>query len=205
MCRKSKRKLCKLLDWQNLVIKSFLLISFGAMLSQLVLFQKYFEFFPLKKDRCCESYIARIFQWLSYLDTFTETSKAPDEAVAAVNLGEQGPNSVSESVSYPEATTIQQIVGDTVSSGRENGKKSREPRISETIIIYWMMVRVQALLCCFPCTELKLSQLHVITPPRNSVNIPAFLHFKVSWWAVLHFWKADCSMSNSGMRHGNEY
>ena len=66
--------------------------------------------------------IARIFQWLSYLDTFTETSTAPDQAVAAVNLSEQGPSSVSESISYPDATTIQHIVGDAVSSGRESGK-----------------------------------------------------------------------------------
>ena len=69
------------------------------------------------------------------MDTFTETSTAPDQAVEAVNLGEQGPSSVSESVSYPDATTIQHIVSDAVSSGGENGKKSREPRISETIII----------------------------------------------------------------------
>ena len=106
------------------------------MYSQLVLSQKYIEFFPLKKDRCHESYIARILQWLSYLDTFTETSTAPDQAVAAVNLDEQGPSSVSESVSCPGATIIQHIVGDAVSSGRENGKKSREPRISETSVFY---------------------------------------------------------------------
>ena len=68
------------------------------------------------------------------MDTFTETFTAPDQA-AAVNLGEQGPSSVSESVSYPDATTIQHIVSDTVSSGRENGKKSRKARISETIIL----------------------------------------------------------------------
>ena len=72
---------------------------------------------------------------MTYLDTFTETSRAPDQAVAAVNLGEQGPSSVSESVSYPDVTTIQYIVSDTVSSGRENGKKSRKPIISETIVI----------------------------------------------------------------------
>ena len=69
------------------------------------------------------------------LDTFTETPTAPDQAVAAVNLGEERPSSVSESVSYPDATTIQPIVGDAVSSGGENGKKSRKPRISETIIL----------------------------------------------------------------------
>ena len=61
---------------------------------------------------------------------------APDQAVAADNLGEQGPRSISEAVSHPDVTTIQQhIVGDVVSSGRENGKKSRKPRISETIIL----------------------------------------------------------------------
>ena len=69
------------------------------------------------------------------MDTFIETSTAPDQAVAVVNLGEQGPSSVSESVSYPDATTIQHIVSDTVSSGRENGKKSRKLRISEPVII----------------------------------------------------------------------
>ena len=72
---------------------------------------------------------------MSYLNTFTETSTAPDQAVAAVNLGEQGPSSVSESVSYPDVRTIQHIVGDAVSSGRENGKKSRKPRISKTIML----------------------------------------------------------------------
>ena len=56
------------------------------------------------------------------MDTFTETSTAPDQPVAAVNLGEQGPCSVSQSVSYPNTTTIQHIVGDAVSSGGENGK-----------------------------------------------------------------------------------
>ena len=69
------------------------------------------------------------------MDTLTEISTAPDQAVEAVNLGEQGPFSVLESVSYPDATAIQHIVGDVVSSGRENGKKSRKPRISETIIL----------------------------------------------------------------------
>ncbi|XP_015767989.1 PREDICTED: uncharacterized protein LOC107346689 isoform X2 [Acropora digitifera] len=49
----------------------------------------------------------------------------PDQAVAAVNLGQQGPSSVSESVSYPDATTIQPIVGDAVSSGRENVSSDR--------------------------------------------------------------------------------
>ena len=41
-----------------------------------------------------------------------------------------------------------------------------------------MMVHVQALLSCFPFTELKLSEVHVTTPLRNAVNIPAFLHFR---------------------------
>ena len=52
----------------------------------------------------------------------------PDEALSAVNLGGQGPSSVSEAVLHPDRTTIQQqIVGDVVRSGRENGKKSRKP------------------------------------------------------------------------------
>ena len=33
-----------------------------------------------------------------------------------------------------------------------------------------MMVHVQALLCCFPRTELKLLQLHVTTPLKNAIN-----------------------------------
>ena len=75
-----------------------------------------------------------------------------DQAVAAVNLGEQGPSSISEAVVHPDQATdiVQQhIVGDVVSSGRENGKKSRKPcknlRIHD---IDRMMVHVQALLYC---------------------------------------------------------
>ena len=61
----------------------------------------------------------------------------PDEALSAVNLGGQGPSSVSEAVLHPDRTTIQQqIVGDVVSSGRENGKKSRKPRISEPLLFF---------------------------------------------------------------------
>jgi len=70
------------------------------------------------------------------LDTFTETSTAPDQAVVAVDLGEQGPTSSSEAVSHPCLTTMQQhMLGDVVSSGRENGKKSKKQRISEFIIL----------------------------------------------------------------------
>ena len=61
-----------------------------------------------------------------------------DEAVAAVKLGEQGPTSISEVVArHPEQITVvqQHIVGDVVSSGGENGKKSRKPRISESMIL----------------------------------------------------------------------
>ena len=111
------------------------------------------------------------------MDTFTETSTAQDQAFKVVNLVEQGPSSVLESVSYPDVRTIQHIVGDAVSQGRENGKQSRKPRISETIILN--DGSCQALLCCLPCTELKLSQFHVTTPLRNAVNVSAFLHFNV--------------------------
>ena len=72
--------------------------------------------------------------------------------------------------------------------------------------LYWMIVRVQALLCCFSWTELKLSQLHVTTPLRNAVNVPAFWHFQVrpgELFSILK--KPECSMSNSGLRHRNGY
>ena len=68
------------------------------------------------------------------MDTFTETSTAPDQAVIAVNSTdhEQGSSSISEADFHSNLTTIQQyIVGDGVSSGRENGKMLRKPRISE--------------------------------------------------------------------------
>ena len=56
-----------------------------------------------------------------------------DPAVAAVNLGKQGPSSISEAVSLPGLTTIQQrIVDDGVSSGKGNGKKAR---ISKSVIL----------------------------------------------------------------------
>ena len=60
-----------------------------------------------------------------------------DQAVATVNLGEQGPSSISEAVVHPDQTTVvqQHIVGDVVSSGRENGKKSKKPRISGSMIL----------------------------------------------------------------------
>ena len=70
------------------------------------------------------------------MGTFTETSTAPDQAVVAVNLGEQGPSSMPEAVAHPDidlTTKNQHIVGDVVSLGRENGKKSRKPRSPEFI------------------------------------------------------------------------
>ena len=70
------------------------------------------------------------------MGTFTETSKAPDQAVVAVNMGEQGPSSISEAVALPDLTTKNQhIVDDVVSSDRENGKKSRKPRSPEFIVL----------------------------------------------------------------------
>ena len=70
------------------------------------------------------------------MGTFTETSTAPDQAVVAVNLGEQGPSSISEAVVLPDLTTKNQhIVGDEMSSDRENGKKSRKPRSPEFIVL----------------------------------------------------------------------
>ena len=59
-----------------------------------------------------------------------------DQTLAAVNLGEEELSSISEAVVHPDQTTVvqQHIVGDVVSSGRENGKKSRKPRIAEFMI-----------------------------------------------------------------------
>ena len=70
------------------------------------------------------------------MDTFTETSTAPDQAVIAVDADdhEQGPSSISETDFHPNLTTIQQyFVDDRVSSGRENGETSRKPRVSVRI------------------------------------------------------------------------
>ena len=107
-------------------------------------------------------------------------SKSPDQAVAAVNLREQRPSSVLASVSYPEARTIQLIVGDAVSSSRGNGKKSREPGTSETIIL-------NDSLCASITGTLLFSLYRVKTftaPCHYSFKkciqcILAFLHFKV--------------------------
>ena len=49
----------------------------------------------LLKGRNIESCIVGIFQWLSYLDTITMTSTAP-QATAASNMGEQGPSAIQE-------------------------------------------------------------------------------------------------------------
>ena len=68
----------------------------------------------------------------------------PDQAVAAISLGEHGSSSILEAVFHPVRTTAQQhIVGDVVNSGRENGKKSRKPRISESMIlnVAWFMCK----------------------------------------------------------------
>ena len=57
----------------------------------------------------------------------TETTTDPDQAVVAVNLGEQGPSSISEAVLHLDLRRMQRhSVGYVVSSGREKGKKSRK-------------------------------------------------------------------------------
>ena len=67
---------------------------------------------------------------------FFPVGKAPDQAVVAVNLVEQGPSSISEAVAHPDLTTKnQRFVGDVVRLGRENGKKSRKPRSPEFIVL----------------------------------------------------------------------
>ncbi|XP_044166043.1 uncharacterized protein LOC114950260 [Acropora millepora] len=63
------------------------------------------------------------------LEMIKETSIVADQAVAAVNLGEQGPSSIPEAVVHPDQTTVvqQHIVGDLVSSRRENEIKRKGP------------------------------------------------------------------------------
>ncbi|XP_067024623.1 uncharacterized protein [Acropora muricata] len=80
---------------------------------------------------------AETYQWEGQCNTLVEkmlemikeTFTAPDQAVAAVNLGEQGPSLVLQPVTHPGATTIQHIVGDAVSSGRENVIQRKRPKI----------------------------------------------------------------------------
>ena len=85
----------------------------------------------------------------------TETSTAPGQGVVAVNLGQQGPSSISEAAFHPDLTTMQRhIVGDVVGSGRENGKKSRKPRISEFIILNGGSC---ARVTLIPCTDFHSS------------------------------------------------
>ena len=96
-----------------------------------------------------------------------------DQAVATVNLGEQGRTSISEAVFHPDTTTIQQHVGDVVSSGRDNGKMSRKPRISETIILNDGSCASITLL--FSLYRIKTFIAPIVTTPlRNAVNVPAF-------------------------------
>ena len=129
-------------------------------------------------------------------------SKSPDQAVAAVNLREQRPSSVLASVSYPEARTIKLIVGDAVSSGRGNGKKSREPGTSETIILNDSS-------CASITLLFSLYRVKTFTAPchysfkKCSQCILAFLHFKVRPGGLFSI--PQTLMSNSGMRHRNEY
>ena len=155
--------------------------------------------------------IAWILRWLSYLDSFTETSTGPNPAVAAVDLGEQGPSSISEAVCYPDVTTAQQrIVGDAMCPNKETGKNSsRKPRISESIILEWCLM-CKHYFTVFPvqtfiaqCTTVLLNYSF-----KKCIQMSMYLHLTLQGKAlrgVLHSIKADCSMSNSGVRHRNKY
>ncbi|XP_015770835.1 PREDICTED: uncharacterized protein LOC107349234 [Acropora digitifera] len=62
------------------------------------------------------------------LREYGETSTAPGQGVVAVNLGQQGPSSISEAAFHPDLTTMQRhIVGDVVGSGRENEIQRKRP------------------------------------------------------------------------------
>ena len=139
------------------------------------------------------------------MDTSTETSIAPDQAVAAVKLAEQGPSSVSESVSYPDTTTIQHIVGDVVSSGRENGKKSRKPIISETVAIILNDGSCGSITLLFSLYKIKTFTAPCHYSKKCSQYTCIFTLQGKLVSCVLHCSKADWSMSNSGMSHRNVY
>ena len=163
-----------------LIIKSFLFISYGAIFSQLLLFQKYFKFSPLKKDRCRESYIIMLRESSNDCLTWTPSQRPLQHQIKLlqqltwvnkdlVQFQNQFPILMRQQYSTLWVMQWAQAEKMVRSQGNQNFQKP----------LYWMMVCVQALLCRFPCTELKLSQLHVTVPLRNAVNLCAFLHFKV--------------------------
>ena len=126
---------------------------------------------------------------------------APDQAVAAVNLGEQGPSSVSEAVSHPDATTRQQyVVPGILSSGRENGKKSRKPEISEAIVVYGGSCASITLL--FSLYSIKTFTALCHYSFRKYSQYTSILQFNVRPGELFsrHSLKADGSMSNSGVK-----
>ena len=120
------------------------------MFSQLVLFQKrlWVPVLFFLKERNSVNCIGGIFQWLSYLDTFTETQTyqapyhtTPHQAVAANNLGYQGLSATPET---PEKVQ-QHILDDVITSGSEKGKKWKKRRIAWLCItlLLFMLWRFQ--------------------------------------------------------------
>ena len=78
-----------------------------------------------------------------------EISIVADQAVAAVNLGKQGPSSIPEAVVHPDLTIVvqQHIVGDFKWAQAEKMVRSQGKQESQNSW-YWMVVHVQALLYC---------------------------------------------------------
>ena len=99
---------------------------------------------------------------LTNLDTFTETPTAPDQAVAAVNLGEQRPSS------------IHHIVGDAVSTGRENGKKSTGSVTEGCVVSYSLCYYIFYLRCYAetinPIPNLSLNLTYVLPKDQGNTN-----------------------------------
>ncbi|XP_044166823.1 D-inositol 3-phosphate glycosyltransferase-like [Acropora millepora] len=85
----------------------------------ILLRQKYAETYQW--ERQCSKLVEKMYEMVK------ETSMVPDRAVATVNLGEQGPSSISEPVFHPDLKIHQHIVGDVVRSGRENEIKRKRP------------------------------------------------------------------------------
>ena len=143
-------------------------------LVNLVLFQKYFEFFSLN-EKDVEKKVILVGSFNDFL-TWTPSQhqiklmqQLPWVNKDLVQFQNQFPILMRQQYSILWVMQWAKAVKMVRSQGNQEFQKP----------FYWMMVRVQALLSCFPCTELTLSQLHATTPLRNAVNVSSFLYLKV--------------------------
>ena len=111
------------------------------MFSQLLLVQKILWLPSLFFLKEIWKLFSGIFQWLCYLDTFAENPSVRHQAVAANNLGNQGPSAIPE--------TMQQHPLDAVVTSCSENSKSRKRRISEWLNVYYFTVIVVMKVLCF--------------------------------------------------------